>query len=125
MTEKEPQFESSTEELDHILAEQLHNTRKALKVLKRHDRLMPNDPNIKKGLTYIENKIKFFEGMIQNKELIKKKPKKKKECDPDILARGMLHTWYRNAFFVSTIGYRMMLEAAQDYISMFNKKEEK
>ena len=86
---------------------------------------MPNDPSIKKGLNIIENKIKFFEDMIQNKELIKKKPKKKKECDPDILARSMIHTWYRNAFFVSTIGYRMMLEAAQDYISMFNKKEEK
>ena len=86
---------------------------------------MPNDPNIKKGLTYIENKIKFFESMIQNKELIKKKPKKKKECDPDILARGMIHTWYRNVFFASTIGYRMMLEATQGYISMFTKKDKK
>ena len=86
---------------------------------------MPTDPNIEEGIKLIENKIKFFESMIQNKELIKKKPKKKKECDPDILARGMIHTWYRNAFFVSTIGYKIMLEAAQDYMSMFIKKDKK
>ena len=79
MTEKEPQYASSTEELDHILAEQLHNTRKALKIIKRHQKLMPTDPNIEEGIKLIENKIKFFESMIQNKELIKKKPKKKKK----------------------------------------------
>ena len=87
---------------------------------------MPTDPNIEKGLTYIENKIKFFESMIQNKELAKKKKKKKKkECDPDILARSTIYTWYRDAFLVTTLGYRVMVQTAQDYISMFSKKDKK
>ena len=84
---------------------------------------MPTDPNIEEGIKLIENKIKFFESMIQNKELIKKKPKKKKECDPDILARSTIYTWYRDAFFITTLGYRVIMQTAQDYISMFSKKE--
>jgi hypothetical protein len=125
MTEKEQPSVSSTEELDHILVEQLNSTRKSLKVLKRHQKLMPTDPKIKEGIVLIQNKINFFEEMIENKELIHKKRKKKKECDPDILSRGVIHTWYRNVFFLSTFGYRMLLRSTQDYLSLLSKKEEK
>lgn len=125
MTEKERQSELSTEELDYILVQQLNNTKKSLRKVKRLQKLMPDDIHLHKGIKIIENKIMFFESMIENKELIKRRVKKKKECDPDVLARSMIHTWYRNAFFVSTIGYRMMLETAQDYMSMFTKKDKK
>jgi len=126
MTEKEQPFVLPTEELDHILVEQLHSTKKSLKVLKRHQRLMPTDPWIRKGIILIENKIEFFEGMIQNKELIKKKKKKKKECNPDILTRSPIYTWYRDAMIVSNIGYRFFADMAQNYISLYiSKKKEK
>ncbi len=126
MIEKEQLFESSTEELDHILVEQLHSTKRQLKITKRHLRLMPTDPWLNKGVGKIQNRIQFFENMIENKELIKKKKKKKKEKDPDILARSPIYTLYRDAMIVTNIGYKLVVDIAQSYISLYTgkKKEE-
>ena len=127
MTEKEQPFVSPTEELDHILVEQLHSTRKSLKVVKRHLRLMPTDPWLIRGVPQIERKIEFFESMIENKELIKKRKKrKKKENNTDILTRSPIYTWYRDAMIITNIGYRFFADMAQSYISLYtNRKKEK
>ena len=84
---------------------------------------MPTDPWLQVGMIHVEKKIQFFESMIHNKELIKKKVKKKKECNPDVLTRSMAYLWYRDAYFISTYGYRVMLRAAQGYLSLLTKKD--
>lgn len=109
------------DELDHILVEQLHSTKKSLKVLKRHHKLMPDDPWIKKGLILIENKIKFFENMVENKELIRKKKKKKKEKNSDILAKNPVYEWYRTMFFTTSFAYKMFMNSISQYTSYFRK----
>ena len=112
--------------LDDILVEQLHSSRKSLKTVKRHLKLMPTDPWLNKGVPLIENKIKFFENMIEDKKLIKKKVKKKKQCDPDILSRSPIYTWYRDVMIISNIGYSFFVDMAQNYISLYtSRKKEK
>ena len=87
---------------------------------------MPTDPWLNKGIGRIQNRIQFFENMIENKELMKKKKKKKKEKDPDILARSPIYTVYRDAMIITNIGYRFFMDIAQSYISLYtSKKKEK
>ena len=87
---------------------------------------MPTDPWLNKGIAIIENKIKFFENMIEDKELIKKKMKRKKQCDPDIFARSPIYTWYRDTIILTNIGYKFFIDIAQSYISLYTgKKKEK
>ena len=50
--------------------------------------------------------------------------KKKKDKDPDILARSTSYEWYRNFMIASNIGYKMMMESFQTYMSYFRKDKE-
>ena len=70
-----------------------------------------------------EKKIQYLESMIEDKTLLHKKVKKKKSNkDPDILARSTSYEWYRNFMIASNIGYKMMVESFQTYMSYFYKK---
>ena len=124
MTEKEPQSVSSTEELDLILLEQLHNVKRQKKIVKRHRKLLGNDPWLEKGDIALNKRIEYFESMISDKTLIKKKHKKKKEKDPDILARSPAYEWYRTAFYTTTFGYRLLMDSISQYMSYFKKGKE-
>jgi len=87
---------------------------------------MPNDPWLKDGIIIIGKKIQFYESMIQNKELLQKKIKKKKQKDLDILSRSPIYTLYRDVMIVTNIGYRFFIDMAQSYISLYtSKKKEK
>lgn len=105
------------DELDSILLEQLQIVRKSKKVLNRHRKILGNDPEIVKGEYLVNKKIEFLESMINDKTLLHKRQRKKKEKDKDILARSIYYEWYRNIFFTTTIGYRMLM----DYMSNFRK----
>ena len=122
MIEKEQPFGSSTDELDLILLEQLHQARRNKKTLKRVRKLLKNDPAIDKGEEYIDGRITFFETMIQNKSLLSKKQKKKKRNkDPDILARNPFYEVYRQALYVTVFGYKMITDSVSSYMSYFKK----
>ena len=72
-----------------------------------------------------ENRIQYLESMINDKTLLQKKHKrKKKEKNPDILARSTSYEWYRNFMLASNIGYKMMVESFQAYMSYFRKDKE-
>lgn len=105
------------DELDSILLEQLQIVRKSKKVLNRHKKLLKNDPRVEEGEYLVNKKIEFLESMINDKTLLHKRQRKKKEKDKDILARSIYYEWYRNIFFTTTIGYRMFME----YMSNFKK----
>ena len=73
-----------------------------------------------------EKRIQFFESMIEDKTLLHKKVKKKKrDKDPDILARSTAYEWYRNVMMVTNIGYKMMADSFQAYMSFFSFKKGK
>ena len=116
------QFGSSTDELDLILLEQLQQARKNKKTIKRVRKLLSNDPAIDKGEEYIDGRIAFFETMIQNKSLLDKKQKKKKRNkDPDILARNPVYEMYRQTLYFTVFGYKMLSDSVSGYMSYFKK----
>ena len=113
-------------ELDEILLEQLHVARIMAKKMRKARRVMGPDPTLLTLQEMNEKKIQFFEYMIQDKTLLHKKVKrkKKKDKDPDILARSTSYEWYRNLMIMSNIGYKMMMESFQTYMSYFRKDKE-
>mgnify|MGYP003333503754 FL=1 len=112
-------------ELDEILLEQLHTARYIAKKMRKARRVMGLDYTLLSLQAINEKKIQFYETMINDKTLLQKKRKKKKVSkDPDILARSTPYEWYRNFMIVSNIGYKMMIESVQAYMSLFKKGKE-
>ena len=112
-------------ELDEILHEQLHVARHLAKKMRKARKVMGPDPSLIAFQDGNEKRIQFFETMINDKTLLQKKRKKKKVSkDPDILARSTPYEWYRNFMIVSNIGYKMMIESVQAYMSLFKKGKE-
>jgi hypothetical protein len=115
-------FGSQIDELDLILLEQLHQSRRNKKTIKRVRKLLKNDPAVDKGEEYIDGRIAFLESMIQNKSLLSKKQKKKKRNkDPDILARNPAYEMYRQVLYVTVFGYKMLTDSVSQYMSYFKK----
>lgn len=110
-----------TNELDLILLEQLQQCKRNKKKLKRIRKLLKNDPAVDKGEEYIDGRIKFFETMIDDKSLLSKKHKKKRNRDPDILARNPMYEAYRQALYVTVFGYKMLSDSVSSYMSYFKK----
>jgi hypothetical protein len=109
------------EELDKILLEQLHAAKNGQKLINRLQKLLKND----KGLNDLkhQNKIRidFFENMIENKQLLNQKSKKKKKKDSDLLSRNPIYEAYRYTILASMYGYTIMSSAMKDYWSFFRK----
>ena len=125
MIEKEQLLGSSTDELDLILLEQLQQARRNKKTIKRVKKLLKDDPAVDKGEEYIDGRITFLESMIQNKSLLSKKQKKKKRNkDPDILARNPAYEMYRQVLYVTVFGYKMLTDSVSNYMSYFKKGKE-
>jgi hypothetical protein len=108
-------------ELDEILLEQLHNSMRNRKHLKRVSRLLKNDPVVEKGKLYIEGRIKFFETMIEDKSLLNEKPKRKKVRESDLLAKNPVYEWYRTVMYITLFSYKTFVESATSYMSYFKK----
>lgn len=112
-------------ELDEILHEQLHVARHIAKKMRKARRVMGPDPILLFCQEQNEKKIQFFENMINDKTLLHKKHKrKKKQKEPDILARSTSYEWYRSFMIASNIGYKMMVDSFQAYMSYFRKDKE-
>lgn len=111
-------------ELDEILLEQLHSARRRIRLIKRLKKLLKNDKGLVEGEKIVEKKIQFFESMIKDKSLLKKKIKKKKQKESDLLSRNPIYEWYRNAFLFTTVGYKIVLDSITGYMSFFKKDKE-
>ena len=111
-------------ELDEILLDQLHVARHIAKKMRKARRVMGPDPALLTFQEMNEKRIQFFESMINDKTLLQKKHKRKKQENPDILARSTSYEWYRNFMVASNIGYKMMIESFQAYMSYFRKDKE-
>jgi hypothetical protein len=111
-------------ELDEILLEQLHSARRRIRLIKRLKKLLKNDKGLIEGEKLVEKKIRFFESMIEDKSLLKKKVKKKKQKESDLLARNPVYEWYRNVFLFTTVGYKIVWDSLTGYMSFFKKDKE-
>jgi hypothetical protein len=111
-------------ELDEILFDQLHVARRIAKKMRKARKVMGPDPYLLSCQEANENRIQYFETMIDDKTLLHKKHKRKKQQNPDILARSTSYEWYRNFMVVSNIGYKMMIDSFQAYMSYFRKDKE-
>lgn len=111
-------------ELDEILHEQLHVARHLAKKMRKARRVMGPDPSLITFQDGNEKRIQFFESMINDKTLLQKKHKRKKQQNPDILARSTSYEWYRNIMVMSNIGYKMMVDSFQAYMSLFRKDKQ-
>lgn len=114
-------------ELDYLLLDQLHVARRLKHKMKKAKRVMGEDPTLLTLQDMNEKRIQYLEYMIEDKTLLHKKVKRKKnkEKDPDILARGTAYEWYRNIMVATNIGYRMMSESFRAYMSFFTFKKGK
>lgn len=82
---------------------------------------MGPDPTLLECQKLNSLKQEYLEYMVSDKTLLHKKIKKKKQKQTDILARSFVYEWYRNAVIVSNVGYNMMADVFQAYMSYFKK----
>lgn len=54
--------------LDDILLDYIHTQKNQLKLIKKLKRLIPEDPDLHKAEIIINNRIKFYYSMVENKE---------------------------------------------------------
>jgi len=111
------------ESLDLILLDQLHSARNGQKLIKRIKQLFKKDPNLDALEHQNKVRIEFFENMIEDKELLNQKNKKKPQRESDLLSKNPMLETYRFAMFASLYGYTVMLDTMKNYISYFKKDD--
>ena len=104
-------------DLDQILLDQLHSANRSLKRNRRLRRLFP-DPWIDLVIHSAEGRIKFFESMIQDKSLLKKRRRRTRK-ERDILYKHPMVLYYRNTYMMITLAFQML----SYHLSLWNKKE--
>lgn len=113
------------DELDGILLEQLHVAKRQRKVIRRLRRMFGHDSGLEKGEISNDKRIEFFESMINDKSLLHKRQRRKKDKDQDILTRSPIYLAYRNVFFFTTFSYHLFLDSATRYASYIKKGRKK
>lgn len=112
------------EELDEILLSQLHSTKKTMKVLKRFKKLFPHNKELFEAEEANKLRQKFFEDMIDNKDILKKKKSKHKHKSEDILDRNPIYYMYRNTVMAAAFGYMYFTSSMQNYWKQFRKDKD-
>ena len=112
------------ETLDSILLDQLHSARNSQKLIKRIKQLFKKDPNIDALEHQNKIRIEFFENMIEDKELLNQKNKKKPQKESDLLSKNPVWETYRLAMFASLYGYTVMTNTMKNYLAFFKKEKE-
>ena len=107
-------------ELDEILLDQYHSAKKTMKVLKRFKKIFPENKELVKAEEANKLRQKFFEDMIENKDILNKKVKKKEKSE-DILDRNPIYYMYRNTIMAAAFGYMFFSSSVQKYWEQFRK----
>ena len=105
------------DELDHILLSQLICAKRQLRNVKRMKKIFYDPVNLSIVEHRIMGRMAFYESMIVNKSLIKKKRVKQERVE-DILARNIIETYYRHLFVVSLYFYSVF----SGYFSIWRRK---
>ena len=109
------------EELEQILLDQYHVSKHIGKRMKRARSLMGDDPLLIQFQGLNEKRTMFFESMIQNKQLMKKKKRKIKKRHHDLLARHPLVEMYKYAWMTTCYGYNIVIESFKGFRNLYRK----
>lgn len=110
-------------ELDEILLEQYYSAKKRKKTIKRLIKLMPLEKQLKDGEILVEKHIKFIESMIEDKQLLNKKYKKKKQKQNDLLAKNTFYDLYKNILYITYYNYKIFVNSAKNCVSYLKKNK--
>ena len=109
-------------EVDEILLDQYHSAKRTMKVLKRFKKLFPENKELFKAEEANKLRQKFFEDMIENKDVLNKKVKKKdKQKAEDVLDKNPVYYMYRNTIMAAAFGYMFFSSSVQKYWEQFRK----
>lgn len=97
-----------------------------MKVLKRLKKIFPENKELLEAEEANKLRQEYFESMIENKDIIKKKHKKKRYKSEDILDKNPIYYMYRNTVMAAAFGYMFFSSSIQKYWEQFRKdKNEK
>lgn len=107
------------ESLEQILLDQYHLSLRLSKKMKKARKIMGEDHLLIEFQNLNEKRTQFFEQVIEDKTLLHKKQKKKKQKSIDILAKNPIHEAWRSALKITFISYRIF----GNYILNLYKKD--
>lgn len=110
-------------ELDEILLSQYHSNKKTMKVLKRFKKIFPESKELLRAEEANKLRQEFFKSMIENKDILTKKPKKKEKSE-DILDKNPIYYMYRNTIMAAAFGYMFFASSVQKYWEQFRKDKD-
>ena len=108
------------EDLDHTLLDQLNSAKRVMKVYKRLKKIFPENKELLEAEEANKLRQKFFESMIENKDILNKKVKKKQKSE-DVLDRNPIYYMYRNTIMAAAFGYMFFTSSVQKYWEQFRK----
>lgn len=91
-----------------------------MKVLKRLKKIFPENKELLKAEEANKLRQEFFNSMIENKDILNKKVKKKEKTE-DILDRNPIYYMYRNTIMAAAFGYMFFASSMQKYWEQFRK----
>lgn len=106
------------DELDLILLDQYHTTKRRLKTVKKLRKIVSYKEDLDRVEISIQQSLIFFETMIVDKSLLNKKHKLKKQTD-DILGKGYIKDSIKYVFAYSALSYRMINDFWKNYMSFW------
>ena len=108
-------------ELDEILLSQYHSAKKTMKALQRIKKIFPENKESLEAEQANKFRQEFFKSMIDNKDILTKKPKKKEKTE-DILDKNPMFYIYRNTIMAAAFGYMYFTSYIQKYWEQFRKE---
>lgn len=108
-------------DLDHILLDQYHAAKRQRKTVDRLIKVCPEDEGFLMCREANEKRILFFESVIEDKSILKKKVKRVK-CDDIFGNKNVVFEIYRYSLFVTFYSYKVFWNSMKSYANQFNKK---
>jgi hypothetical protein len=87
----------------------------------RARKLIGDDPLLLEFKQRNKKRMQFFEDMIEDKSILRKKKKKIKSKHHDLLAKHPLVDWYKYSMIITMYGYNAMLGSLKNIMSFYKK----
>lgn len=108
--------------LDEIILEQLHAAKRTAKLYRRLEKIIQvKCEELEYGKEANKLRQHFFESMIHNKDILHKKPKRKKE-NLDVLSKNPVYEMYRYSFMLTSLSYKIFVDSMNNYFNYFKKR---
>lgn len=86
-------------------------------------KMLPHEKQLIEGEKDLDKFIEFCQNSISDKALLTKKHKRKKQKDPDVLARNPVYEWYRQVFYITIFSYKTFVDYMTNYNYFYRKND--